>query len=62
MYVYDVRALDAREIKSKYHQLSPGLVAALLQELEYSLQANRKTREGASHPDRNACAPTRPWR
>jgi len=30
-------------------------VARLLQEdLAYSLQANRKTKEGASHPDRNA--------
>lgn len=30
-------------------------MARLLQEdLAYSLQANRKTKEGASHPDRNA--------
>jgi transposase len=29
-------------------------VADLLRELGYSLQANRKTREGANHPDRNA--------
>jgi hypothetical protein len=29
-------------------------VAALLVGLGYSLQANRKTREGTSHPDRNA--------
>ena len=29
------------------------MVADLLHELEYSLQANR-TNEGASHPDRNA--------
>jgi hypothetical protein len=29
-------------------------VAALLHDLDYSLQANRKTREGASHPDRDA--------
>ena len=29
-------------------------MAELLQDLGYSLQANRKTREGASHPDRNA--------
>ena len=26
----------------------------LLRELKYSCQANRKTREGSSHPDRNA--------
>jgi hypothetical protein len=29
-------------------------VAELLHGLDYSLQANRKTREGSSHPDRNA--------
>jgi hypothetical protein len=29
-------------------------VAALLDEMDYSLQANRKTREGTSHPDRDA--------
>src|SRR6202020_1620748 len=29
-------------------------VAALLHDLDYSLQTNRKTREGSSHPDRNA--------
>jgi hypothetical protein len=26
----------------------------LLRQLKYSLQANRKTKEGTSHPDRNA--------
>jgi hypothetical protein len=30
------------------------LVADLLHEQKYSLQANRKTKEGSSHPDRNA--------
>src|SRR5246127_4391342 len=30
------------------------LVGRLLRRLGFSLQANRKTREGASHPDRNA--------
>jgi hypothetical protein len=30
------------------------LVAELLHQQKYSLQANRKTTEGASHPDRNA--------
>ena len=30
------------------------MVAALLHELGYSLQANRKTIEGIRHPDRNA--------
>jgi hypothetical protein len=37
------------------HQVSPNTVAKLLAEkLEYSRQFNRKTHEGASHPDRNA--------
>jgi Rhodopirellula transposase DDE domain len=30
------------------------VVAELLHELDYSLQANRKTQEGDSHPDRDA--------
>jgi len=29
-------------------------VAALLKQSGYSLQSNRKTKEGSSHPDRNA--------
>jgi hypothetical protein len=37
------------------HEVSPNTVAKLLEEkLEYSRQFNRKTHEGASHPDRNA--------
>lgn len=34
--------------------MSERTVAAMLKAAGYSLQANRKTREGASHPDRNA--------
>jgi hypothetical protein len=30
------------------------MVSRLLKDLGYSLQANRKRREGAQHPDRNA--------
>ena len=48
-----VRNLEA-ELKSRGHRVSHQVVADLLHELEYSLQANRKTNEGASHPDRNA--------
>ena len=44
----------AEELNRQGHQVSHGLVAELLQELGYSLQANRKIREGATHPDRNA--------
>jgi hypothetical protein len=36
------------------HQVSHQLVAELLAAAGYSLQANRKTREGAAHPDRDA--------
>ena len=35
-------------------EVSQKLVGRLLRALEYSCQANRKTREGSSHPDRNA--------
>jgi transposase len=48
-----VRNLEA-ELKNKGHAVSHQVVADLLHELEYSLQANRKTNEGANHPDRNA--------
>jgi transposase len=44
----------ADELNHQGHQVSHRLVAELLQGLGFSLQANRKTREGASHPDRNA--------
>jgi transposase len=36
------------------HEVSYPVVADLLHEMGYSLQANRKTKEGGSHPDRNA--------
>jgi hypothetical protein len=36
------------------HKTSHRMVAELLHELGYSLQSNRKTLEGKSHPDRNA--------
>jgi transposase len=36
------------------HRVSHSTVATLLHHLGYSLQVNRKTREGSSHPDRNA--------
>jgi hypothetical protein len=44
----------AGELKHQGHRVSYRTVAALLHDLDYSLQANRKTREGSSHPDRNA--------
>ena len=36
------------------HQVADRTVLKILKELGYSLQANRKTREGAQHPDRDA--------
>src|SRR3954447_20369617 len=36
------------------HPVSDRTVARLLRQTGYSLQANRKTREGGRHPDRNA--------
>ena len=44
----------AEELTRQGHPLCPRSVAALLIDAGYSLQANRKTREGAAHPDRNA--------
>jgi transposase len=44
----------AAELQGQGHRISHTLVATLLAEQGYSLQANRKTKEGASHPDRNA--------
>jgi hypothetical protein len=44
----------ARELNADGYSVSHVLVADLLHEMEYSLQANRKTMEGSSHPDRDA--------
>jgi hypothetical protein len=44
----------AEELNRQGHGVSYRTVAALLHDLDYSLQANCKTREGTSHPDRNA--------
>ena len=44
----------AEELQSQGHAVSHQTVATLLDELGYSLQANRKTREGKGHPDRDA--------
>ena len=47
-----VRVLE-KELRAKGYQISYPSVASLLKELEFSLQANQKTLEGAKHPDRN---------
>lgn len=44
----------AEELTRQNHPVSPRTVAYLLRATGYSLQANCKTREGTSHPDRNA--------
>jgi hypothetical protein len=44
----------ADQLTQQRHPVSPRTVATLLKGAGYSLQANQKTREGASHPDRDA--------
>lgn len=43
----------AQALQAKGHQISPRTVCTLLADLGYSLQANRKTREGKEHPERD---------
>ena len=45
---------SAEELRGMGHATSRRMVAELLHELGYSLQANRKTFEGKGHQDRNA--------
>jgi len=44
----------AEQLQRENHPVSDRTVAALLKEAGYSLQSNRKTKEGSAHPDRNA--------
>jgi hypothetical protein len=44
----------AQELMAQGHAVGPTTVRHLLKEAGYSLQSNRKTREGNSHPDRDA--------
>lgn len=44
----------ADELRREHHSICDRTVARLLKESGYSLQANRKSREGNQHPDRNA--------
>ncbi len=48
-----VRKLAA-ELRAQGHAVSHAWVAGMLRAQGYSLQGNRKTREGADHPDRDA--------
>jgi transposase len=44
----------ASELNKQGHTISARTVARLLHDLDYSLQSNRKTKQGKQHPDRNA--------
>src|SRR5208283_5455183 len=44
----------AAQLTRQKHPVSHEKVAQLLREQNYSLQSNRKTEEGADHPDRDA--------
>jgi hypothetical protein len=44
----------AQGLRDLGHRISHTSVGAILRACGYSLQANRKTREGSHHPDRNA--------
>src|SRR5580704_7741226 len=44
----------AKELTAQGHAVGPTTVRHLLKAAGYSLQANRKTREGETHPDRDA--------
>ena len=47
-----LRRLTA-ELRARGHEISHTVVGELLKQQKFSLQANRKTREGESHPDRD---------
>jgi hypothetical protein len=44
----------AKELTERGHTVSQRSVCDLLAQLDYSLQATRKTREGGKQPDRDA--------
>lgn len=46
--------LLAEELGRQGHPVSDRTVATLLHDMDYNLQGNQKTREGSTHPDRNA--------
>jgi hypothetical protein len=46
--------LLAQELNRQGYTIGSSSVRFLLHQLEYSLQGNKKTREGTDHPDRNA--------
>jgi hypothetical protein len=44
----------AAELAKRGHQVSRSVIGAMLKAEKFSLQGNRKTREGGEHPDRDA--------
>jgi hypothetical protein len=44
----------ADELAERGHQVSRSVIGAMLKAEKFSLQGNRKTREGSEHPDRDA--------
>ena len=44
----------SRQLQAMGHEVSYSTVRVLLQQAGYSLQSNRKVKEGGQHPDRNA--------
>jgi hypothetical protein len=44
----------AEALRTMGHRVGHNVIAGLLRQLNYSLQANRKTREGSHNPDRDA--------
>src|ERR1019366_157947 len=44
----------SQSLRDMGHKIGRTLVGELLHKLDYSLQSNRKTREGSVHPDRDA--------
>jgi len=54
LWVSKSHAKLAAELGKMGHVISASSIPKLLVQLKYSRQVNRKTREGSSHPDRNA--------
>lgn len=54
LWVSKSRAKLAKALRDQGHRISENTVGTLLIQLGYSRQANRKTNDGVSHPDRDA--------
>jgi Rhodopirellula transposase DDE domain len=54
LWVSKSHAKLAAELREMGHIISASSIPKLLVQLKYSRQVNRKTKEGSSHPDRNA--------